>query len=190
MKRMLTAVLLLASASLAQAEFNYNYVSASFSQTEFDDINIDGNAFGFGGSFAISDEFHVFGNYGVGELDDDFGVSADVDQFSVGFGYNVPITPNVDVVATASYEYVEVSVDGFGSADDNGYGLGLGLRLAASEQLELHGGMVYVDFGDDDTGFGAGLLYNFTPQFALGVDGDWTDDTSSYGVTGRLYFGR
>jgi hypothetical protein len=165
---------------------NYTFAEVGYGIIEIDDVDVDGDGFGIGGSFALTDEFHLFGGYSTASLD--FGV--DFNQFDVGFGYNKSISEAVDVVATLAYVNVEVDVPGFGSADDNGYGIGVGLRGMVSPQVELHGGIEYIDLSDSgsDTGFGAGIRYNFNDQFALGFRGDWTDDISQFTLTGRLYF--
>lgn len=189
MLRATLLVLLLAFSSASYADgFDYNYVDLSYGMLDFDDIDVDGDGFGIGGSFAINSDFHVFGNYQSAGLD--FGV--DISQFGAGIGYNTELSPTVDAVARFSYQYAEVDVPGFGSVDDNGFGFGVGLRFAASDVLELNAGIEYVDFGDggDDTGFTLGGFYSFTDAFDLGLSGNWSDDISTYLLTGRFYFGR
>lgn len=184
----LLIIVLALSASVNADEFSYNFISGSFSQIDFDDINADGDSLGIGGSLEVGENFFVFGSYSVADVDDGF-LSADVDSLSAGIGYHTPMSEKVDFVGSVSYEYVDVSVPGFGSADENGFGLGVGLRYAASADFELNAGISYVDLGDsDDTSFGAGFLYNFTENFAVGVAGDWSDDTTAYGIGVRFYF--
>jgi hypothetical protein len=86
--------------------------------------------------------------------------------------------------------YAEFEVPGLGSSDDNGLGLGLGLRALVSPQVELHGGVNYVELSDsgNDTVLGAGFRFNFNEQFAAGLAGSWGDDVSTYTLTGRIYF--
>lgn len=192
MLRSTVFVLFFAFAVSAYADgFSYDFVTLGYSQTELDDFDIDGDAIGFGGSLALNDSFHVFAGYSMGDLDDDFGNSADFDELSIGLGHHLSLSEQVDLVSSVSYEYVEISSGGV-SVDDTGFGLGVGLRFAATPQLEFDAGLNYVDFGDggDDTGFGAGLLYNVNDSIAVGVNGSWTDDASSYGIGGRFYFSR
>jgi len=180
--------LLLAFSAAANAEgFDYNYFELGYGILEFDDIDVDGDGFGLAGSYAINPDIHVFAAYEDAGLD--FGV--DATQFAAGIGYNTELSPTVDAVARLSYQYAEIDVPGFGSVDDNGFGLGVGLRFAASDVLELDAGIDYVDFGDggDDTSFGVGGLYSFSDAFDLGLSGSWSDDTSSYVLSGRFYFG-
>ena len=189
MLRSVLVVLLLAFAASASAkDFDYNFFQLSYGNVEYDDVNVDGDGFGLSGSYAINEDFHIFGGYQAAGLD--FGI--DATSLGAGLGWHTTLSPVVDLVASVSYQYVELDASGFGSVDDNGLGLGVGLRFAASELLELNAGISYVDFSDSDgdTGFGVGGLYSFTDAFALGLSADWSDDASSYTLSGRFYFGR
>lgn len=183
----LVLLLTFSAASFAD-DFDYNYIDLSYGILDFDDIDVDGDGFGIGGSFAINPDIHVFGGYQAAGLD--FGV--DVTQFAAGIGYNTELSPTVDAIARLSYQYADVDAPGFGSVDDNGFGFGVGLRVEATDLLEIAASIDYVDFGDggDDTGFGLGAFYSFTDVFDLGVSGSWSDDTSTYALTGRFYFSR
>jgi len=174
------------SAAAGAEDFDYNWLSVGYGMVEFDDINVDGDGFGIDGSYAINEDFHVFGDYQMANLD--FGV--DATTFSAGIGYNTEMSPTVDAFARLSYEYVEVDMPIFGSDDDSGYGFGVGLRFAAGPAVELDAGINYVDYGSggDDTAIWLGGLYSFTPFFALGLAGSWGDDVSQYSLTGRFYF--
>ncbi|MFT5500280.1 MAG: hypothetical protein ACI88G_000408 [Woeseiaceae bacterium] len=186
----LLVILFAFSATAIADDFSYSAITLSYGQTELDDLNIDGDSVGLGVNFEVGESFFVFGSYGVGELDDDFGNTADLDQWSAGIGHHYAMSESVDLVTQFSYEYVELSVPGV-SIDDDGFGLGVGLRYAASEKVELNGGLKYVDLNDsgDDTSFGAGALYNFTDSFSMGLSGNWGDDATSYTIGGRFYFG-
>jgi opacity protein-like surface antigen len=187
MKRFVSYLLLMGMSVGAYAEgLNYTYGEVGYGIVEIDDADVDGDGFNIAGSFALTDEFHIFGGYSTASLD--FGI--DFNQLELGIGYNTPISNSVDVVATLAYVNVEVEAAGFGSEDDNGFGIGVGLRGMVSPQVELHGGIEYIDLSDSgsDTGFGAGIRYNFTEQFAVGLRGDWTDDVSQITLAGRLYF--
>jgi len=182
-------LLLLVSAASASAEgFDYNYIQLNYGTIEFDDVNVDGDGVGLSGSFAINPDWHVFGAYQAAGLD--FGI--DATTFGAGIGYNTELSPVLDAYARFSYQYVKLDGNGAGSADDNGLGFGVGVRFAASKQVELNAGIDYVDFSDrgGDTGFSVGALYNFTDAFSLGLGGSWSDDISSYTLSGRFYFGR
>ena len=189
MNRSLFAVLLLVlSASASAEEFDYSYIQLDYANIDFDDINVDGDGLGLSGSFAINPDWHVFGGYQAAGLD--FGI--DATTFAAGIGYNTELTPVLDMFARLSYEYIELDAPGAGNFDENGYGFGVGIRFAATPEVELNAGIDYVDYGsgDDDTGFSAGGFYNFSDAFALGLGGSWSDEISTYTLSGRFYFGR
>ena len=182
-------LLLLAFSASASAEgFDYNYFQLSYGTIDFDDINVDGDGFGLAGSYAINPDWHVFADYEAASLDFDI----DATTLGAGIGYHTELSPVVDLVASLSYQYVEFDAPAVSSIDDNGFGLGVGLRFAASDKFELNAGISYVDLSDsgDDTGFDVGGLYDFTDSFSLGIGGSWSDDVSSYALTGRFYFGQ
>jgi len=188
MLRSTFALLVLAfSVSAAAKDFDYNHFQLSYGTIEFDDIDVDGDGFGLAGSYAINEDFHVFGGYQAAGLD--FGV--DATTLGAGLGWHTTLSPVVDLVASLSYQYIELDAPGVSGIDDNGLGLGVGLRIAASELLELNAGIEYIDFSDSDadTEFGIGGLYSFTDAFALGLGASWSDDVSSYTLSGRFYFG-
>ncbi|HET6628668.1 MAG TPA: outer membrane beta-barrel protein [Woeseiaceae bacterium] len=167
--------------------FDYSFIEGSYGQVQFDDLDVDGDGLSIGGSYAVSDNFHVFGGYETGDFD--FGV--DLNTMQAGVGYNMPVSDAVDVVASLAYVNMEVEAAGLGSVDDNGYEMGVGLRAMASPQFELSGEISYLDLGDgSDTGFGAGFLYHFSESFAAGLSGDWNEDFSTYALNGRFSFGQ
>lgn len=174
------------SAGAAAEGLNYNFLEVGYGEVNIDSPDVDGDALGIGGSYAMTDEFHLFAAYSMADFDFD----VELTEFNVGVGFNTPIADNIDVVASLAYVYAEVDVPGFGSEDDNGYGLGVGLRALVSPQVELHGGVDYVDLSDSgsDTVLGAGFRFNFNERFAAGLSGSWGDDVSSYTLTGRLDF--
>ena len=186
MKRFLLFTLfILGFAATANAEFNYTFIQANYGQIDFDDIDADGDALGFSGSYALSDEFHIFGGAEFADL----GSGVDASVWAAGFGYNTALTPVLDVVAQLSLQSAEVDTP-FGDADDNGFGLNVFLRFQLTDLVELNGGVNYVDLDDsgDSTGFAGAALFNVTDRVTLGINAAFGDDADSYGILGRLYF--
>lgn len=179
-------LLSLFSASAFAEGFDYTFIQATYGRVEFDNNGADGDGFGVAGSYAVHENFHLFAGYEFVGFDFD----VDTSQLDLGIGFNTPITPNMDIVAQAAFVRAEVDVPLVGSDSENGWSVGLGLRALPVEQLELNLGVNHVDFGDsgDDTILGAGFLYNFNESFALGLSGNWGDDTSAYQIGGRFYF--
>ena len=185
----LIVLLLVLSASASAQVFNYNFVSAGYGTVDFDNFNADGDGPVLAASFAVSDTYHVFWAYRT----EDLNLSRDATAWNVGIGYNTSISNTIDLVAMLSYEVIELDAPGLGGGvDDNGIGLGFGARVAAGENIEWNAGVTYIDLGDggDETAFGVGILYNFTNAFSVGFSGSWGEDTTSYTVSGRYYFGR
>jgi hypothetical protein len=184
-RELLIAILALGAATTANAEFNYNFVQGTYGQVDFDNPNVDGDNFGLGASLALTDQFHLFGNADFADLD----ANVDATAWEAGVGYNTSITPIVDVVAQLSFQSVEIDTP-FGNADDTGYGLGVLLRVAATDFVELNGGIKYVDFDDsgDNTAFVGAVLFNATDRVSFGLNLSFDDDAEQYGILGRIYF--
>ena len=174
------------SASASAQGFDYNYLYVGYGNTDFDGINADGDGFAFGGSYAVDDRLHVFAGYETADLNS----VVDVTRWNAGIGYNTTISDTIDMFARLSYESLDFDVPVVG-ADDNGYGFSVGGRFKAGNQLELNAAINYVDYSDfgDDTSLELGVLYNFDEMWALGLVGEWSDDVSSYTITGRFYLG-
>lgn len=187
---MFTALLALSASATAQ-DFDYNYFSLGYQRVNLDDGNfdVDGDGIGLNGSIEIGESFTLFGGYGMAEFEEQ-GVEVDADTLNIGIGWHTAVSDKVDFVAGLSYEYIELSAQG-SSFDDNGIGLGVGLRFEASDNIEINGGVDYVDYGDggDDTTIGLGFLYGVSDSFDIGLNGEWGDDSSAYGINGRFYFG-
>ena len=188
MNRTLPLIGLLLLSASAGAEFDYSYFEFTYADIEFDDIDVDGDALGIGGSYELNDDVFVFGSYQDADLD----FSVDATTIGIGVGYHTALSERADLVADVSYQWVEVDIPGLGDEDDDGFGLGVGVRFAATPQVELNGGISYVDFGDggDDTILSAGALYNFTDAFTGGISAGFGDDVSTIALVARLYFGR
>lgn len=185
-RSLLILLLVIGLAATAQAEFNYNYVGISYGNVEFDDLNVDGDGFGFTASLGISENFHLFGGAEFADLD----FNVDITRWGAGVGFNTPVSEAMDVIARLSYESVDIDVPVLGSADDDGYGVGIGLRVEASSLVEIEAAVSYVDFSDsgNDTVFDVGALFHVTDNFSVGLNGTFDDDVNIYRIAGRFYF--
>ena len=198
MIRKLLALTLLALAAPAMAgDLSYTFVQGGYQRIDFDDDfigSVDGDGFGLGFSFEVGENFFIAGSYGTAELDTDdiLGRTVDYDRTDVGLGCRGAVADKTDFFGIVSWVKAEASTSGFGSQDDDGYGLTVGLRSMVTDKVELEGHLGYVDLGDsgDGTSVGVGALYEFTPTFAVGFDVDFDEDVTTYGIGGRIYFGR
>ena len=179
----------MAMSGLAFADgFSYTYVQASYGTIDIDNVSVDGDGLGLNGSFGITDNLNIVGGYQTADFDS----LADADEWTIGLGVHTPVTEMMDVTASVSYVDVEFDALGVPVAEDDGFALSVGLRANVTSLIEINAGVSYVDLsnGGDDTGFGGGVLFNFTDMFALGLAGSWADDVSIYSISGRLYFGK
>ncbi len=181
------AGVLMANAAMAADGPQYTYVEAGYSWIDYDDVNADGDALNIGGSLAVTDMFHLFAGYQDGEIEiGNFDV--DVSTMQLGGGMNIELSPTVDLVATAAWARADLDANAFGSDNEDGYALGVGVRAMVMPQLELNGGVSYVDISDDDTALTVGAVYSFNEMFALTAGASFGDNVTSYGIGGRIYF--
>jgi hypothetical protein len=182
------AALALIPPAFAQDGLSYNFLELGYANSEIDDLDVDGTGFGVRGSYGFTSNFHGFASY----LDEDYDFDIGVSQFEAGAGFNTSLTPKIDFVGTLSFVNLSVDVPGGGNADDSGLALGVGLRGRLSEAFELRGEVKYAEFDDagNDTTFGVGGRYYFTPMFAVGADLGFNDDGTSWMLGGRFDFGK
>ena len=194
MLRISLVILLFALSASSSAEgFDYNYVFLGYGNTDFDNINSDGDGFTLGGSYGFTDRLHGFASYDAADLDNNgLGINVDASRWRAGVGYNTSLSGTIDMFARLSYESLELDSPGPGNLSDSGFGLGIGTRFAASEALELNAGINYVDYDDagDDTSLQVGGLYKITDAISVGLSANWSDDISTYTASGRFYFGK
>lgn len=190
MSRYLVAIIALFLAVPAMAERpSFNFVGVGYNFVDLDlgaGIDVDGDGFTLGGSVEIGDSWFGF----VGYADTGFDFSVDLTQLEVGLGWRTGITDNADFFARAAYVSAEIDAPGFASIDESGYGLGIGVRSNVTDVVELYGEISHVDLGGDadGTAVGAGVYFNISEVFALGLGASTDDDATSYGVGVRLYF--
>lgn len=181
----LAGILALAPLAAQAEDIGYSYVDVGYIAVDFDDFSEDADGFVLRGSIDIAERFFLFADY------TDVSVSGiDEQDYGVGFGYAWPVSDTMSVYGKLGY--VRAEADGFGfSVDDDGYSVAAGVRARVAEQFELEGSINYADFGDlgDGTNLGIGARYYFNDQFAVGVEGGFGDDATSYGIGFRWQWG-
>jgi len=109
-------------------------------------------------------------------------------RLSAGAGFHTPLQQGLDFVTTADIIYDDRDFDPGNSDDEIGFELRGGLRHATTEQLELSGGLTYMDLYDDDLGVYGQGLFKLTPVVDLGARVIVGGDRDTYGVFGRYNF--
>ena len=179
-KTLLVSGIALAVAAPAMAEqrtsmvrdngFSYTYGQLAYDRWDLDN-DVDVDALTAEGSFALDE--HIFLRGSLGFFDGDY----DRGPF-----------PDGDVDGTADILYDDRDFDPGNSDDEIGFELRGGLRHATTEQLELSGGLTYMDLYDDDLGVYGQGLFKLTPVVDLGARVIVGGDRDTYGVFGRYNF--
>ena len=92
------------------------------------------------------------------------------------------------------YTFLQLNYGNLEFDNIDGGGLGLSRSLAINSDWIVLASYQAADlkFTVDDNGLSLGLggLYSFTDAFSLGLGASWADNTSTYTLSGRLYFGK
>ena len=186
----LGCALLFAPLALQADGVSYNYVDAAYASVDIDDFNEDADGFLLRASVEVTEYLFVFGGYSDLGIDVS-GIDVDLREYDFGLGYAWPVGNASSLYGKASY--VSAEAEAFGATvDDDGYGLALGLRTRPAANIELEGYVDYVDLSDlgDETSFGAAARFFITPQFALGAEVVFGEDSTAYGAGLRWHWGR
>lgn len=179
------ALLMLVGPAWAEGP-SYNFIELGYQHVEFDDIDLGGDGFELGGSVELGEYAFLLVDYSQTSFDE----GIDYDQLAIGAGFYVGMSERTDLYVGLLYVAAEASVGG-GSADEDGFGATMGIRSMLTDRFELQGDVTYVDLGDGIDGTSVGVIgrYSFTPNFAGTLNVEFEEDTNSYGVGLRYYFG-
>jgi opacity protein-like surface antigen len=179
------ALLLAFTPGVVLADLNYTGAELNFVSVDLGDIDVDGDGFELAGSYAMSDRYFLFGEYGDQSLD--FGL--DGRSFEVGAGFNHQLKADTDFVASVSYIDAELKFGGV-SVDDDGFALGAGVRSRIARSFEVEGGIRYIDLDQagSDTGFVLGGRYYVNDSFAISAGTDLNDNADTFRIGFRAEF--
>lgn len=181
-------------------DFSYTYGQLAYDRWDLDGAKYD--AFGAEGSVALDEHLFVRGALGVYEGDN---VDADGMRISAGLGFHTPLQRGLDFVASGDLIYDEVDVEveectfnsvtftvqcseGEVSDDDIGIELRGGVRHATTDQVELSGGLSYLNVYDSDLALYGQALLKLSPDFDLGARLTLGGDRENVGLFARYNF--
>lgn len=181
------------------ADMSYNQITVGYASTEEEVgvVSVDGDGFGFTGTYALNDK--VFVALGYSSLDYDLSVANvtlygvnlggtvafDVEATTFGAGFHTPISEITDLILGISHTEFDLSAMGV-SGDASGTTMSLGFRSRVKEAVELIGGLKHQDIeSSTDTGFFLGGNYYFKENVSFGASYSSVDDADaiSFGLT-------
>ena len=160
---------------------SYNYVEAGYAATNLSDGLPDADGVGARASIAFHPNFHVFGDYAYQEFDNS---GLDFDQWRVGLGYNLEISPRADLLTRVAYEKVD-----FGNAGDaDGWSVEAGARGAFTSNFEGYALAGYEDGDQVDGDFYGrlGATVKFNQNWGLNGDVKVSDGDTAWFVGPRF----
>ncbi|MDP6409359.1 MAG: outer membrane beta-barrel protein [Planctomycetota bacterium] len=169
-----------AAAQDSASTFSYTYLNITYSMEDVDGFDDDAVGITLDGAIRISDSLHLVGGYGDGEIEA-FGTALSLDTYSIGVGYNSPLSDRADLYVRA--RYIDVEAEALGaSASEDGFGFSAGVRFMVAERVELGAALQHLDLGDGDTGFGVGALFYPSERIGLGASLTAFDESTAVAV--------
>lgn len=187
LKKLCVAAALALPLSAMAEGLSYKFLEADYVMVDADGGGGEADGFAIGGSYLFAPQ--VYATAGYSSLSPDGASDIDVTAFTAALGFRHPLTSTLDANLEAGFVSAEIDAGSFGSEDDTGYSLGAGLRAMVASQLELNGGVSYVNvFDEGETSFGVGAVFSFTPQLAAVAGADFGDETTGFNIGGRFMF--
>ncbi|MDP1698920.1 MAG: diffusible signal factor-reguated Ax21 family protein [Xanthomonadaceae bacterium] len=162
-------------------ELSYNYLEAGYSLYN---TNPDAEGATLNGSYAINDNFHVFGGYSKFDIDN---TPVDLDLWNIGLGYRYGLNANTDLLVRGAYEKANLD---HGFRDPDIWRGEAGVRSVLADRLE---GWALAGYEDTDVASGdvygkVGLQYKFTKAWGLVAEAKFIDGDEQYFIGPRLSF--
>lgn len=191
-RSILAAAILTASSGAISREISWSYVEGSYASITDSSLNedIDGDALGIFGSFAITPNIALGAGLSGTSYDRYQGIELDTSSLTFGVNVHTLIAPSTSIYAffdvlRAGYE---VS-DGFNTFDENDTGniIGAGLRHMATDTIEINIGMSRTDVFDDTSNtFGLGARFYANEKISFGIGYATGDDVDALSLNLRL----
>ncbi len=176
----LSLLAVLPFAASAAEGVSYNEITGGYTATNGDGAG-DADGFGLNGSVAIHPNFHLFGGYSNQEIED---TSIDFDQWRLGVGYNLELSPKADLVTRIAYEKFDAG-SGF---DVDGVSAEVGVRGSLAPNFDGYAFAGYEDFEQFDGDFYGRLGANvkFNQNWGLNGDIKFADGATQYFIGPRF----
>lgn len=149
----LAAAIAAAFASGAQANINWDYVGAGYTDAGGDGPYVEGS-YRLDGNWVVDATFSRLSN---GPFDVNF-VQAGVNYLT---GFRLDFSPATQTYVLAGIENAS------GDADDTGGYGGVGLRHPLTPQVELYSEATYHSIGDDHGSLAGGIAFYLSPDWAI-----------------------
>lgn len=184
--------LLLVATSVQARDISYDYVQGSYGSLTDSSlgVDLDGDAFSFGGSFSLSPNVAAIISFSATDYDRVQGIEIDTSSFSFGVVGHQSIAPATDMYAGFSIVLADGEIsDGFSTYtdDDTGNTITLGLRHMASESAELGLSFSRADVFDDTANMiGFNLLLHTDERLSFGIGFSTGDDVDVLSFSARI----
>ena len=164
----LAVAILSASTISISKEISYDYIQGTYASVTIDTKttagDLDGNGFGFSGSFSVAPAMAINAGYSATSYERLLGVEIDTNSLTFGVTGHTSIAPGTDVLGGFSVLKGEIELsDGFTTFDDDDTGniISIGLRHLATDKVELEAKFSRTDIFDDtsNTFFLGGRVY-------------------------------
>ena len=183
---------MLVAISVQARDISYDYVQGSYGSVTDSSLSVDldGDAFSFGGSFSLSPNVAAIISFSATDYERVQGIEIDTSSFSFGVVGHQSIAPATDVYAGFSIVLADGEIsDGFSTYtdDDTGNTITLGLRHMASESAELGFSFSRADVFDETSNmFGINLLLHTDEKLSFGVGFSTGDDVDVLSFSARI----
>ena len=169
--------------------FSYSYIEGGIGDY-IDDA--EDPTFLIGGSYNLSSNFNLLGDYSTTTLASEGSVDLDYDTIALGVGFHTPMNEKTDFIASLKYVSIDLSVtSGFASAevaDADGYSIGAGVRHELSDKVEANLGLDYTEIDDaSETTITVGGRYFFNEKLSAALSYQSGEDDND-GIAGTIRY--
>jgi len=161
--------------------FSWTFVEANYLWRDVDALSDELDGWELRASLELFLNLFLQGSYS--QISGD----ADLDQYSLGVGFHLPVGTMFDVFGVLSYAKDEVDGSGF-SDEADGPMAEVGGRVMLGEKFEVNGELIWADLDESDTGFDLGGRFYITPRISLGANVTVFDEDELFAVGGRFQF--